>query len=373
VFSTTAQQETSNPLIVIANYIFDSLPHDLFRVQEGKLQEGLIQPTPEIGEKQSNQPMDLAVFDSSFAYHDMTLPYYNDPKLDTLLADYAREHPNSSFSVPIGSLRCLDTLLRIAHEKLLLLTSDKAYGYHFELYEQTQPEITFHDKAFSMTVNFHAIGQYCKQYRGDCFHQSTHQSLASSAFVVGTDFDQLPEVYYALTTYLDTPGPGDLLHLYQYITENIAGLPLEVVLSYLKILHWDTQFFDLAIQSILSQLKSANVLVRHDMLMNLPYVLMNFYYLPGIEDTLSNLGLALQELGEYASALYAYQTSLDYFGSDETTYYNMALCYYFLNEYDEAISLFKTVVEMNTEHIMAKGWIEHIKESINKDSNSPSS
>ena len=42
----------ANPICVVANYLFDTLYHDLFRVHKGVLMEGLVS----VGSQQSAEP-----------------------------------------------------------------------------------------------------------------------------------------------------------------------------------------------------------------------------------------------------------------------------------------------------------------------------
>lgn len=40
--SISRENPTGNPICVVANYLFDTLCHDIFQVKEGDLKEGLI-------------------------------------------------------------------------------------------------------------------------------------------------------------------------------------------------------------------------------------------------------------------------------------------------------------------------------------------
>jgi SAM-dependent MidA family methyltransferase len=49
---TLTRQSLKNPLCIIANYLFDTLPHELFRVDAGVLYQGLIS----VGSSQATEP-----------------------------------------------------------------------------------------------------------------------------------------------------------------------------------------------------------------------------------------------------------------------------------------------------------------------------
>ncbi|MEO0974854.1 MAG: SAM-dependent methyltransferase [Pseudomonadota bacterium] len=64
-----AQGSTSRPMIAIANYVFDSIPVDIFRTYEGDLQQGLVPRSPqfESGEA-TNAAVTLEDIDSPIHY-----------------------------------------------------------------------------------------------------------------------------------------------------------------------------------------------------------------------------------------------------------------------------------------------------------------
>lgn len=362
VFSSNTHNNDSS-FVVVANYVFDSLPQDIFRTKNGRLQQGLMNKKIEMKKYGDNQSMYIDEFDKSFSFQDIFLPYYHEKEFDDILKSWAKQFENGYLTFPIGSLRAIQRLAKIMNNDLLLIATDKAYANHFELYATTKPDITFHGSAFSMTVDFHSIGQYFMQHNGDRYHQCTQQGITTSAFILGKKIETLPETNQALMTYLDTFGPGDLFNMYRYIYQKLSFVPLEVLISCLNMMHWDPQLFNDAIESIIRQLKSANPVTIQDLLVNLPRVHANFYFMPHSDDTLVNIGMIFQEIEAYDSALFYYQASLDYFGENETTLYNMALCHFFMGNYDKAIDLFQSATKLNPEYIMAKGWIEHIKET----------
>lgn len=91
----------------------------------------------------------------------------------------------------------------------------------------------------------------------------------------------------------------------------------------------------------------------------------NVYYIPGQADTFANIGLVFQTICNYEEALVYYQKSLACVGKVDAILYNMALCYMFLNEMDQALQMFAETVTVNPNYIMAKGWIVHIKQNQN--------
>lgn len=169
-----ARNPASKPLIVIANYLFDSLPCDLFRIAEHRLQEGLARPNI-----RPNRNVDInlgAIMDEAgfdFTYQEVGTPYYGDPLYDTILAGYRDAFPEAHFLFPVGSLDCIRSLLPCSQGNMLLIATDKAYAELYELYMTQSPDIVLHNEAFSVTVNFHAVGEYARLCGGSHHHQRT--------------------------------------------------------------------------------------------------------------------------------------------------------------------------------------------------------
>jgi hypothetical protein len=105
-----------NPLVVIANYVFDSLPQDLFQIVDGHLEEMLVTVLDGDGGRLrwSRQPA--------------TLPHYHDPELDGLLAEAAARPDTRVIMYPVAALRALRRLAGAASGRLCLLASDLGLG-----------------------------------------------------------------------------------------------------------------------------------------------------------------------------------------------------------------------------------------------------
>mmetsp|Transcript_22866 Transcript_22866/g.75856 ORF Transcript_22866/g.75856 Transcript_22866/m.75856 type:complete len:89 (+) Transcript_22866:666-932(+) len=71
-------KQTWNPICVIANYLFDTLCHDIFQVENGELKEGLIS----VGSRNEYEqdPLDPEIikrFDNQFLYRAIDDDYYS--------------------------------------------------------------------------------------------------------------------------------------------------------------------------------------------------------------------------------------------------------------------------------------------------------
>lgn len=350
-----------NPLIIISNYVFDSLPQDIFRTTAGSLQIGRINYRSDPGYLSNNESVDMEKI-GDISYHNISLPYYGDPFIDEVLGQYAMSGYEGYFSMPVCAIKFLKRIIKSGPAPHLMICSDKAVHKNDGNYSLTPPEITYHQGAFSSTVNFNALDRSYRLNQGDCYHQSTPSDIITSAFIAGSGFNDLPKTAFALMNHLDITGPGDLLNLYKFLTLHQGRMDLYQIFSFLNILNWDTSAFDICASTIRALLKTANTTLIMSLAENIPRVFNNFYKTPGCTDTLFNIALILQEIKQFKGALHYYNLSCAYFGYREDTRYNMALCELNSENYENAKDLFTLILQENPHHILSKGWIAYIDE-----------
>ncbi|MDF2866615.1 MAG: hypothetical protein K0S11_85 [Gammaproteobacteria bacterium] len=349
-----------NPLVVIANYVFDSLKHDFFRIKDERLQIGMINRSTKLSDAAnitSNQSIAITDIDPGFTFKDISLPYYDNTLIDDLLETYRISQANTSFTFPIGALTCLEQLREI-NKNILLLASDKGYVAPIAGY---LPELVVHDSAFSMMVNFTAIADYAKRHQGDCYNQTLPQSINTGLFVFNNSLTNLYELQQAAITYLDLFSPGSLLEFSMQLDRLQQTCSIHALMTYLAFICWDNYTFDRCLPSILIQLKACKPETISNILVYLEQIAANFYYMPKTHDTLSNIGTLLYELQQYERALSYFKQSLQYFGETDQRLYNIALCHYFLEQYEEAETLFTAAIKLNADNIKAFGWLGHIQ------------
>lgn len=356
-----------NPVVILANYFFDTLPHDAFRVREGMLEEGLVMlrsRPPASPELEADDALRLSAIKTDFTFQEARLPYYDSPSHNAVLEHYARELDTGSILFPIGPLRCVDTWRDIFGDRLLLLATDKASTHTIELMDENVPQLIMHDESFSLTTNFHALGLYFRQCGGFYRHQSNRQSIITSLFSLGIAPEQSPETASAFTTFIDMFGPGNLFTLYRNFEQNFRFSPLDTIIAYLRLLQYDPYLLDLCMEAILLRIKKAEPVLIRDLLDIMHRTATNFYQFPGRGDTLATVGIFFQEVGDFETAIHYYDKSLQYYGENITAHYNKGLCQYQSGNLDHALLSFRAVLSLSPEHIMARGWREKTQEEL---------
>jgi tetratricopeptide (TPR) repeat protein len=355
VLQPTHNQILSNPVIVFANYVFDTVAHDVFRVSQGQLAEGLVTVSTPQHKLVAGQMPNLTHMQATFDYHSTDWRYYHDSELDTVLAHYARHFKDLTFLYPIASLRCLQNLRKIAQDQLFLLATDKGYGHDLSACVNN-PELVFHG-SFSMMVNFHAIGQYFKQVKGDRYYQPGQQEITSCAFVFGQQFDNLPETRQALDAYFNHFGPGHLFSHYKHIQATQDQCDMPMMLAHLSVSFYDPQIFDQLLPQMYKLLPQCTDSDIKELVAILPRVAANYYAMPAVPNTLFNIGKLLQTLAKYPLALEYYQLAKRYARHSSELNFNLAVCYHRLQDEQQAIGLMQTVVKAEPSNIQARGFL----------------
>lgn len=134
------------PLLVLANYVFDSMPHDEFRATPKGLQECLLELRPESG------LIEEVEVRRSYAPLSDRYPEH----LQSLLGHYQATVKEGAFTIPVAALDCLHRLRSLA--PLAVLASDRGFTAIERMTLYPIHPLTVHQGGcFSHMVNFHAL------------------------------------------------------------------------------------------------------------------------------------------------------------------------------------------------------------------------
>ena len=359
--------DIKNPLIIYANYTFDTVSHDAFHVKNGHLEEALVRTTTNKSNIINKKPVDMTKLETSFEYQKLRKSLYQDPHFDAVLNLYKDLLQNSTFLMPTGGIRSINTLANISNNQFLVLSTDKGYTFPFELEGLGDPRVVFHG-SFSMMVNFHALGEYFKQRQGDCLHQSKRSGIKTSVFLGKGKLSDLPETSQAINNYIEEFSPADFFIFHRQIRSNkFDSTDLELLLAHMNLCHWDPHIFRIVADKINNKINETTPIIRKGFIEGMPKIAANFYYMPNNQDTPFEIGVFFHTLQDYEQALYYYNISLGYFGKQFSVIYNTALCQYNLSDFKNALENFKYAYYLNNESIETKNWIERTQKQCQKE------
>ncbi|HEX9736053.1 MAG TPA: tetratricopeptide repeat protein [Thermoanaerobaculia bacterium] len=346
-------------LVVIANYLVDVTPQDLFRVHRGELQEVLVRTAVELPEPPSRSLRLDAVPDNVRCRH-ADLPYYGVPALDGLLEPLRDHGEDNLFSLPVSALRCLERLRERVARQVFLLVADKGL---------TEPEpapgtsalvFGINGRCVSALVNFHALARYAVASGGTARHVSS-RGIVTGAYSIGFDLASHPRTRLALAQHFETCNPGALFDVQEHFQRTQPQTSLETLVALLRLTSWDPTLFHACHETLLARLPYANAGAVQDLVAGLERITAQQLPIPGAADVWFDAGVLLQELRRYREALELYAGSLEHCGLSDFCLYNMGLCHYFLGEIDRALERFREVLEITPDYVSARGWIAQIE------------
>lgn len=360
-------ENLTNPMVVFANYVFDSISQDMFSVEDNKMYEVLVSLSADDSEIRKGIPKNLQDIDIQYQSKEISDEYYLEPGFNHVLQDYKSSLKKSSFMFPVSTLRAINYLLEQSHHQLLMISTDKGFTSIDEQDFLSHQNPVFHGSfsgTFSMMVNFDAIGRYFKYLGGDCIYQEKHPGIKTVIYGMGFQFKEMKELGLAIYQHVQCFSPNNYFDLYVLSSKNFETYSLEAIASLMAFSSWDPhlfqmikkRFFDLIVQvpSSLNEYFARHVQDIRD----------NFYALPSDADLIFELGFLLYKIGRYSEAIEYFIESERLYGSNYNTVYNQALCEYALNLYPKAILHLKKALKYNPDSEPAKNLLNELKEKI---------
>lgn len=349
-----------NPLTVFANYIFDTVSHDSFSVQNGKLYELAVSLSTDSSNMQNNKPVDWEKITVDHHLNEIHGAYYKDPDLDAVLELYKNNLRDTSFLIPIGSIRAINLLKKLTNNKFFIIGSDKAYSEMSSLENLGYPSMAFHG-SFSMMANFHAIGQYLVNGGGDYFPQSSRRGIKTCVFSSGFRYSELPETRMAVKEHVEGFSPSDYFNLHRHMSEKAQECDLDVLASHLQMSEWDPNIYVRMSNRISSVIGEGDSDTVNFLINNMHKLAENYYYMPKSECILFEVGVFYHAIKRYKDAFTYYKQAEQYVGEQFGLHYNIALCLHHLDKNSEALKHFKRSVELDSESKEAHEWVAYLE------------
>ena len=350
-----------NPVVVLANYAFDTFRVDLFRVENGALHEVTAtvkstSPAPDLADPAAVLP----TLKFEYGHRVAPEPYYDDPALERVLTHYKQRIPEVTFTIPYGGLRCLGRLLQLSRQRLLLVSSDKAFTQEDELYYQEQAGMQLHGGSFSLMVNFPAIGRYFVEHGG--WHVMTPRrtlTLRTIACVVGGDPAAFADARAAIREEIEHNGPGEFFELLHNDRQEHHAKSIQLFLNILRLSGYDPGLLWDHAPQLRAKAVSLPEPLQLELRLAIDRAWQNFF--PGPQNLPFEIARILMALRRPHEAIRYNLISIDWYGENPATYLNMGLCYYHAEDPDEALRCFDRALVLNPHFGMAREWVARVK------------
>lgn len=352
-----------NPLIVFANYVFDTTSHDAFNIHNKQikplhvtiksLQNNLSQHNVHAAENLT------ITFDAVDADID-----YPDPIIHQLLEYYRQHISHSNILIPTGAFKAISYLKDLANNQLMLISTDKGNSSIESLENLGPPGITFHaSTCFSLMVNYHALANYFKLAGGDAFLETSRdRTLETAVCFSGFTLSTLPETSLAVEHYIDETSPCDYYKIDKHIRETFENCDLDTLAAHLSLSHWNPTIYAIISSRIESFIPDYDGEALSFLSKNMHKLAANYYYMPKSDIILFQIGLFFHLLKQYDQAIHYYKDALPYGISLFYIHYNLGLCYHAMHDEKQALSHFNTALNINPDSIETKNIIASIQE-----------
>jgi hypothetical protein len=363
---TLGPGSVANPLVLVANYLFDSIPQDAFYVENGQLYESRVALTSSQPEPNVSDPAVLARSRLVYRRRPVDLPYYGDAGLDALLGEYRAGLDKSGLAFPNVALRCLQFFNALSGGRLLVLTSDKGYHRQEELQGRREPGFEVHG-SLSMGVNYHALGRFVGRQGGMALYPaSRHLYLATCAFLLGEPPDGYRQSARVYESAIGEFGPEDF-----FLTQSMLSVPAdkpkpEQILALLRLSRWDSHVFRTCFAGLLAAASSASAPFKAEVVEAAARLWDSHYYIGESYDLAYDLGVLLYKLGEYRPAVPYFEHSLAYYGRQANALYNLALCHYMLDEFGAAMRCTTEAVRVDPSFEPAQALQRRLQDDLRK-------
>ncbi|WP_224243820.1 tetratricopeptide repeat protein [Hyalangium gracile] len=346
------------PLLVLANYVLDSVPQDAFHFQGGQVHACLAtltteSPEVDLGSEDALSHLRLELGRSPVA--DPTP--YAEPEFNELLGDYARLVEDRTLLFPVVALRGMRRLAALSGGRLLLIAGDKGYVRDEELQGQQSPHMAVHG-SFSLPVNFNALRRWFQRQGGEVLEPAHRQlSLPLVACMLGAPAAGTRESRLGFHLAFGGGGSDDFFRLRQGIQDHYGGLEFDQLLSLLRMSRHDCRILRDCMPVLSAQAEALTDVQRQELRDAVRRTWDNYFHIGEERDLAFEFALLLHLAGEVEQALALYQESLRLYGEDPRTRWNMALCLFRLHRQEEAAGCLARAWEVAPDFAPTRGLL----------------
>jgi tetratricopeptide (TPR) repeat protein len=347
------------PLIVLANYLFDSVPQDLFHFHDGRAHRCLVS----LGLKDDPASLGAAelLAQVQVAYDDEEIAgaAYDEPALQALIIAYQRQLHDSHVLFPAAGLRSLQHLAALSPHGLLLLTADKGDHRLAALEGRPAPQPVRHG-SISLSVNYHAFASFCAGAGGLALVPADHHSSINViALMMLADAARHADVQKAYRRHVQEFGPDSFYAITRHARETIPQMSADDILAYLRLSRHDSHQFGRYLPRLLELAPEFDAATREDVIAAIERVWELYFPLGEDLDLANRIAALLYAMNDYPRALDYFERSMEIYGPDSGTLYNIACCYQLLGEDAVAAAVLGKVLEHDPENEPAKTLLAH--------------
>jgi len=348
--------DLKQPLLIVANYFFDSIPQELLYVDEGKIFECQVsvQMPKEAEALTPSEVLERIVpeyhYRRAAEYEQEAYPYHDVIEL------YQHKLEDSHILFPVAGLACLERLGQLSEAGFVLLTADKG-DHRLENWEFAEPPKLIHHGSFSLTANYHAIQHVFEQRGAHSLFTSHHYKNLNIGCILML---QTPMSYantrLAYQRCIERFGPDDFFSMKEWVDQHFDTMGLQQILAFWRLGGYDAELFIQSAERISELLPEGSDEEMLDIQSGIHKMWKGYYPLEQNYDLALDCGLLLFEMDMFEDALLFLERSLRANEEDPvmTVLYSLAICCYELEMQDAAVDYTRRALALEPENEEAK-------------------
>ena len=360
---TLKKDGTRTPLIILANYIFDTVTCDAFYINNHKTQELQLSLHTSADNMQDDKIIDDKKIKTTFQTKDIDInTYYQDEKINNILAFYQKNIEQSNVLIPVASLRSIAHLFDISQNDCMIISSDKGKTQLSEIDHIQEPHIAFHGSV-SFSVNFDAITRYITQHQGEAYIPEPRRGIRTVLYLNAPQkLNQCPTLKQAIDQSIEGFSPADFFLCYRQFIENDNTPTLNTLNAQLAFCLFDAHVFKKLLPRILNAIVGANALAKNKLRDNLEKIANGFYLMPNCHDIFHSIAECYFAMNDYKLAEAYFTQSQLIFEDSDITLYNLSLCDIQLNNLSSAIERLNLAHSLNPNNTDVTNLLDKINQ-----------
>jgi len=322
-------KDLQQPLVVIANYFFDSIPNDLFFIQSGNITPCSVTLTTTKKNEEESQLKDIQI-----TYQRMAgkIPFYKNKGFNDLIGAYTKDLSHTFLLFPQMGLQCLLNLDGLSDHGIFLISMDKGFHAMEDLDKFPEPELITHGSA-SFWVNYHAMASYCNNMGGEALlPKNSSFNLELVSLLMTKDHLQFPETKMAYTHFVNVFGPDDFNTLKKWSFKHIETMTLKEWIAILRLSAYDSVMFISLLPRLKQLYPEISIHERRRIAKTFHKTWDMYFALNENFDLAFAMAGIFYDLAYYEDAITFFNHSMNLFGSRADALYNIALCHYQLRQ-----------------------------------------
>ncbi|MEK4239658.1 tetratricopeptide repeat protein [Paenibacillus sp. FSL H7-0714] len=322
--------DLQQPLLLVANYFFDSIPQELIYVDEGKIFECEVS-IQYSADADSDNPSDVLGkiipqyhYRRAANYEAETYTYHD------VIALYQQKLEDSHILFPVVGLTCLERLARLSKEGFVLLTADKG-DHRIENWEFAEPPELIHHGSFSLTANYHAIQHVLEQKGAQSLFTTHHYKNLNIGCILMLDAPMsYTNTRLGYKRFVERFGPDDFFSMKEWGDHQLDAMEIQQILVFWRLGGYDAEWFIHSAERISELLPTASDEEMLDLQQGIRLMWTGYYPMVQSYDLSLDAGLLLYEMDKFEEAL-AYLERSMHVNSEEplaSVLYSMAICNY---------------------------------------------